>query len=169
MLSIIDPLSPPLAKACSQPLKRTSRVAASWCSTRARALSNRTSVGTPPIRRKVAPIPSNQSCWRSQSEARICIRREYAGLLGEEGAIVLDGSHLADPLFAPLVAGLAPGRPVLRDLTAEGVVLGAALIAAPDLPVGWRAEPVAPLAVPGLAAYRERWRRAARDREGWTR
>lgn len=40
------------------------------------ALSNRTSAGTPPNRRKVPSIPSNQSVCRSRSEGRISIRRE---------------------------------------------------------------------------------------------
>jgi len=64
------PKTPVARNACSRALNRTSRVAASWSSTSARALSNRTSCGTPPKWPNAASMPSNQADCRSYRKPR---------------------------------------------------------------------------------------------------
>lgn len=86
--------------------------------------------------------------------------------LGNQGAIVLDGTFVKDASFAPLVAALHPQAKVLANRQADGVASGAALLAArhagnPKAAVSL--EEIEPLDLPGLAAYAERWRGEARS------
>jgi sugar (pentulose or hexulose) kinase len=85
-------------------------------------------------------------------------------LLGDgAGTVVLDGGLTADPAFGGLVAALAPGREVLVDASGDGTTIGAALLWTHGHPAPPAASPrkARPLEVPGLAAYRERWRALA--------
>jgi len=84
--------------------------------------------------------------------------------LGARGTVVLDGSFTRDPLYAALVQALRPEGRVLFNTDAYGAASGAALLADHDR----RAAPasvalIAPDAIdiPGLGAYRDRWRHAA--------
>ncbi|MCL4189605.1 MAG: hypothetical protein KJZ85_18550, partial [Rhodobacteraceae bacterium] len=54
-----------------------------------------------------------------------------ARTLGGGGRLILDGTFLADPHFAPLVAALRPGRATLACTDGGGVVAGAAALVAP--------------------------------------
>ncbi|MFV0360343.1 FGGY family carbohydrate kinase [Tropicimonas sp.] len=83
--------------------------------------------------------------------------------LGHKGTIVLDGSYLGDPLYAPLVAALVPDETVLFNTRANGVASGAAKLAlhgragaSQRLPGRSR-----PLDVPGLTEYARTWRARA--------
>ncbi len=93
----------------------------------------------------------------------------YTGLLTDacldaldaHGDVVLDGSFTADPLYGAVVAALRPGSRVRVSPEAAGPAAGAALLATHET----RAAPVAAslatpptLDMPGLAAYRARWR-----------
>jgi sugar (pentulose or hexulose) kinase len=82
-----------------------------------------------------------------------------AATLGER-ALVLDGTFLRDPSFAPLVAGLWP-RDVLVAPESYGIAAGAALLA-----TGTRAEIALTRAGPwpGLDTYARRWRALAEER-----
>ena len=93
-----------------------------------------------------------------------------AEALGGGDRLILDGSFLHDPLYAPLVAALRPGRPTRISHEPYGVAAGAALLAghagrtapAPlDLETP---QPQPPL--PGLDLYAADWRASA---EGQTR
>ena len=91
----------------------------------------------------------------------VCLDR-----LGADGTTVLDGSFARDPLYPALVGALRPGRAILFNTDAYGAASGAALLADHE-----RRRGVAPIAVatprtadiPGLAAYRDTWRRCAGD------
>jgi L-fuculokinase len=85
-------------------------------------------------------------------------------LLDARGRIVIGGSCADDPLFAPLLAALRPGQPVLASSERAASALGAALL------VGWTERsapapleltPVAPAPIAGLASYARAWRAAA--------
>ena len=85
-------------------------------------------------------------------------------VMGENATTVLDGSFVKDPLYAGLVAALRPGKRTLYGSDAYGTAAGAGLLA--DHPT--RTRPAAieisssqPLHIPGLAKYREDWRRRA--------
>lgn len=84
--------------------------------------------------------------------------------LDHRGTIVLDGSYLSEPLYAPLVAALMPGAQVLCNRRANGVASGAAKLAlhgrggaSQRLP-----ERADALPLPGLADYARTWRSRAR-------
>ncbi|MCU0907650.1 MAG: hypothetical protein MUF73_09425 [Rhodobacteraceae bacterium] len=84
-------------------------------------------------------------------------------LLAADGPVVLDGGLVQTEGYAALMAQLRDGQPVLTSDESEGSAKGAALLA-------FRARgqslapaalaPVAPMGVPGLAAYRDAWRAA---------
>lgn len=83
-------------------------------------------------------------------------------LLGGEGLAVLDGSSLADPLYAALIAALRPGQRIATNAEPYGTAAGAALLADHATRITAAAVTLrdpAPFAHPGLAAYRAHWRR----------
>ncbi len=81
--------------------------------------------------------------------------------LGNTGRVVLDGSFIADPLFAALVAGFRPAREVRFNAEIDGVAAGAALLAGHatrDRPAPLSLGVPARLDMPALATYRAAWR-----------
>jgi sugar (pentulose or hexulose) kinase len=89
----------------------------------------------------------------------VCLDR-----LGAEGTVVLDGSFARDPLYPALVAALRPGCRVLFNTDAYGTASGAALLADHPRRTGVApvaVEPAPVVTVPGLAEYRQTWRRLA--------
>lgn len=91
---------------------------------------------------------------------------ECLDALGGGGMVVLDGSFLRDPLYARLVAGLVPARPVRYNLDAYGVASGAALLAGHETRRGpVRAELSMPEGLGALSSllppYAARWRERA--------
>ncbi len=84
--------------------------------------------------------------------------------LGSAATVVLDGSFVADPAYAALVAALRPGQRVVFNSDSHGPAAGAALLAGHEhrsspVPLNLRAP--APRALPELPEYRTRWRRLA--------
>ncbi len=82
-------------------------------------------------------------------------------LMGRAATTVLDGSFVKDPLYPALAAALRPGRETLFSADAYGTAAGAALLAAHETRIG--PAPVSletpnALQIPGLDAYRKRWR-----------
>jgi sugar (pentulose or hexulose) kinase len=80
--------------------------------------------------------------------------------LDPDRAVVLDGSFLSEPLFAPLVAALRPGRETWASPEPYGVAAGAALIAghlSRDGPAEVPLRAVRPAVVPGLQDHARRW------------
>lgn len=84
--------------------------------------------------------------------------------LGAEGPLIVEGSFQANPAFRGLLAALRPRQPVHPTDDPSGTARGAWLLAR------WGERPVAPTALgpaaepwrlPGLDAYRARWRREA--------
>jgi sugar (pentulose or hexulose) kinase len=83
--------------------------------------------------------------------------------------LVLDGTFLGEPLYAPLVAALRPGRPTETSGEPVGVAAGAALLVGREVrrgPVPAPLAAAAPFAPPGLAEYAARWRAGAEMWEG---
>jgi len=76
---------------------------------------------------------------------------------GASGKVVLDGSFLNDPLYAPLVAGLRSGDTILTSAEPNGTAIGAALLAHHGSAAPCALAPVSPLAMPGLAEYAADW------------
>ncbi|MCC6305240.1 MAG: carbohydrate kinase [Rhodobacteraceae bacterium] len=77
------------------------------------------------------------------------LAQEAAAALAGGERLILDGTFLADPHFAPLVAALRPGRPTLACGDGGGVVAGAAALVAPEAAAPLLV-PVAPARLPGL-------------------
>lgn len=93
-------------------------------------------------------------------------------LVGAVGEVVIDGGFCAEPLFARLVVALRPDLRVRVEPVGGGTALGAALLLTHGQPAAALAlHDVAPLELPGLAAYRQRWHEAvaAAERAGWGR
>ncbi len=88
-----------------------------------------------------------------------------AEALGGGERLILDGTFLQDPLYAPLVAALRPGRPTQVSQDPNGVAAGAALLAGHARRAGPAAialatpAPLPPL--PGLDRYAAAWRATA--------
>jgi sugar (pentulose or hexulose) kinase len=113
------------------------------------------------------------------AEERTALAVLYAALLtvacaealGGGDRLILDGSFLHDPLYAPLVAALRPGRPTQISHEPYGVAAGAALLASRagrDGPAPLALDTPPPLPpLPGLARYAAAW--AAASAEGQTR
>jgi hypothetical protein len=81
--------------------------------------------------------------------------------------LVLDGTFLKEPLFAPVVAALRPNRRTVLSDEPHGVVVGATRLAVHETrSMKKRAslEPVVPIAIPGLAEYFMCWRSAAEEK-----
>lgn len=95
----------------------------------------------------------------------------YTALLAREcllsvearGEVVLDGSFTRDPVFCGLVAALCPGLTCRINHSADGVALGAALIASTATTRPTMPELVEPLNIPGLQVYAEEWRALEKD------
>ena len=87
-----------------------------------------------------------------------------ADVLDGGDRLILDGTFLTEPLFAPLVAALRPGRRTEISDEAHGVVAGAVRLAGHEArakPAPLSLEPVTPIDIPGLADYASGWRAAA--------
>lgn len=80
--------------------------------------------------------------------------------LGSGGRLILDGGYTRTPHYAGLLAALRPDQPVVVSDDPDGTALGAALLwhRQAGLPVPPpRLTGVAPIALPGLAAYAAAW------------
>jgi sugar (pentulose or hexulose) kinase len=117
--------------------------------------------------RVLGPPPSAPGEARALAGLHVALlAAETALVLGDDGPVVLDGAFLSDPLFAPLVAGVLPGREVLASRETAGTAAGAALLAGHEARAiapgaGGLLQPVRPIALPGLADYAAAWRAAA--------
>lgn len=82
--------------------------------------------------------------------------------------LILDGTFLREPLYAPLVAALRSGHATEVSHETRGVVAGAVHIACRELSLAQpplELERVIPIEIPGLTDYARRWRMAA-DHQG---
>ncbi len=84
-------------------------------------------------------------------------------LLGTRGEIIVEGSFLANPMFAPALAALRPGQRVSVSDDRAGTVGGARLLATGARQSHVHTTPVAPLSGIDLAAYRAKWRKRAEE------
>ena len=85
-------------------------------------------------------------------------------LLGTGGEVIVEGSFLANPLFAPILAALRPGQRISVSDDRAGTVGGARLLAVGATQSEGRTAPVAPLAGIDIASYRRNWRERAETR-----
>lgn len=121
--------------------------------------------------RIVGPTPATPAERRTLAVLHAALlTAECLDALGVSGATVLDGSYLADPLYAVLVDALHRRGDVFTAADPHGVAVGAALLtshASRRTPV--RAElgkPAAPDDLPDLIAYQASWRRKAAENLG---
>ncbi|HEU0221361.1 MAG TPA: hypothetical protein VFR34_03995 [Paracoccaceae bacterium] len=117
--------------------------------------------------RILGPPPENAG-ERSALAALYCalMTAELLDAIGSRGEIVVDGPFALNPLFAATLAALLAPQPVATSRLAEGTAAGAAILGLMGedgtLPrIGLALGPVAPAALPGLAAYQARWRSLA--------
>lgn len=115
--------------------------------------------------RIVGPLPESQA-------ERTALAVLYTALLTATCAevlkggnrLILDGTFLRDPLYAPLVAALRHPRPTQTSDEPRGVIAGAVLLAGHATrkePARLKLNTVTPVAIPGLTDYARRWRDAA--------
>lgn len=111
--------------------------------------------------RILGPPPADDAGRRALALLHVALLTvAVADALGGGARLILDGTFLADPAYAPLVAALRPGRPTLACTDGGGVAAGAAALVAPAAAAPALA-PVAPAGLPGLGRYAAAWRRAA--------
>ncbi|MBT9372725.1 FGGY-family carbohydrate kinase [Rhizobium sp. CSW-27] len=118
------------------------------------------------------PFPGRQRMWLNADGCDTRLRWAAAtlylslmseaclDLVGAAGPVLVEGPFAANGAYLATLAALLAGRghrPVLALSGATGTAHGAALLAGAR-PVASPAEPVAPLAAAGLAAYRAAWR-----------
>jgi sugar (pentulose or hexulose) kinase len=85
--------------------------------------------------------------------------------LGARGPITVEGSFTANPWFGPLLAGLRPQQALSYSDDASGTTCGGWLLRYRDATPPGVNVPKAPRALPGLEAYRARWREALQQAE----
>lgn len=111
---------------------------------------------------------------KDEAAARGTLALLYCALIADRcldgtasATVVLDGSFARDPLYAALIAALRPDRAVRVNLDHYGTATGAALLAGHEARSGPAPLDLAttqPLSLPGLDAYRARWRDRANAR-----
>ncbi|MFN0115174.1 MAG: FGGY family carbohydrate kinase [Paracoccaceae bacterium] len=119
--------------------------------------------------RIVGPDPATPAARRSVAALYAALLTEATvRALGATSRVVLDGTFLSDPLYAPLVAALLPATPVFTSRETAGVAAGAAMLArrGEGSPADVPLDRAATLAVPGLPDYAESWRRFAEGAGG---
>lgn len=109
-------------------------------------------IGPPPAN------PSERAALALMQSALLTVT--CADVLAGGERLILDGTFLREPLYAPLVAALRPGRPTAFSDEPQGVVMGALQLAGHDAPSrpALTLDPVTPIQIPGLAQYGRRWR-----------
>ena len=91
-----------------------------------------------------------------------------ADVLRGGSRIILDGTFLNEPLFAPLVAALRDGQPTEFSEETHGVVAGAVCLADHETrtaPAPLTLTPATPVAIPGLSDYARHWRARAEEKD----
>ncbi len=78
--------------------------------------------------------------------------------LGASGPLAVEGSFTANPWFGALLAALRPQQAVSYSDDASGTVCGGWMLRYRDAVAPGSGKAVAALALPGLEAYRDRWR-----------
>jgi sugar (pentulose or hexulose) kinase len=107
---------------------------------------------------------------------RVALATLYAALVGEVcldllgagGTVVVDGGFATDPAFAGILAALRPEQTVLVEKAGGGTAFGGALLWTHErrtgpVPLALALTPAPAVALPGLCAYRARWREAVRS------
>lgn len=90
-----------------------------------------------------------------------------AEVLNGGDTLILDGTFLKEPHFAPLVAALRGARTTLLSDELHGVVVGAVRLVnhgGEEMPKRVSLDQVVPAEVPGLAEYFAAWRTAANEK-----
>lgn len=115
--------------------------------------------------RIAGPAPDGADERRALAVIYVALLTDFClDLMGSAATTVLDGSFVRDPLYPSLVAALRPGAATVFSLDANGTAAGAALLVGHESrtsPAPVRLERPAPLGIPGLSAYRDRWRELA--------
>lgn len=111
--------------------------------------------------RLIGPPPENAAARRSLAvlHGALLTHACLDALKGDgpAGKVILDGSFLSDPLYAPLVAALRPADVVLTSAEPNGTAVGAGLLARHGAEAPCALAPVIALDRPGLAHYAAEW------------
>lgn len=83
-------------------------------------------------------------------------------LLEAQGDIFLEGAFLKNPWICRLLASLRGNQRLFLSGDSTGTVKGAAALAVPEPPVNEERIPCDPVSLPGLQAYRDKWRQRCR-------
>lgn len=113
--------------------------------------------------RIVGPAPRSPTEHYALATLYCALMSDYClDALAAEGPVTVEGSFTDNPHFAPLLAALRPGQTVAVSRDASGTTCGGWMLhhwgkaAAPQ--AAQAAVQVAAAELPGLAAYRARWR-----------
>jgi hypothetical protein len=116
--------------------------------------------------RLVGPPPDSPAARRALATLYAALLTDACiETLGVHGTVVLDGPFIKVPLDPALVAALRPGERVMVSRDAYGTASGTALLASHETrtqPALLAIEAAEPATLPGLPAYRSRWRNLVR-------
>ena len=108
--------------------------------------------------RIAGPAPVNDGERSALATLYVVLMSDYClTALGADGAVVVEGSFTGNPHFAPLLAALRPGQPIAVTDDASGTTCGGWMLAHWGSVPSVQSTVVAPLALRGLAAYRDAW------------
>ena len=107
----------------------------------------------------VGPVPRSAEERYALATLYCVLMTDYClDKLKAAGAVAVEGSFTGNPHFAPLLAALRPGRPVLVSDDASGTTCGGWMLHRGADARAADGVAVDPLNLAGLAGYRDRWR-----------
>ncbi|MDR3372735.1 MAG: FGGY family carbohydrate kinase [Ancalomicrobiaceae bacterium] len=110
----------------------------------------------------VGSVPDRRGAWSAIATLYTALMTDHlATRLGaDKGPIIVEGGFVKSPTYAGILAALRPDQTVEAAETTTGTAQGAALLATWPRPPAALSRAVAPLPLPGLDRYAERWRTA---------
>ncbi|MDR3494686.1 MAG: FGGY family carbohydrate kinase [Ancalomicrobiaceae bacterium] len=112
--------------------------------------------------RIVGSMPERQGAWGALANLYTALMTDHllTRLGADRGPIIVEGGFVKSPAYAGVLAALRPNQPVEAATTTAGTAQGAALLASWPKPPANNCHAVAPLDLPGLKRYADRWRTA---------
>jgi sugar (pentulose or hexulose) kinase len=105
------------------------------------------------------PAPRNAAERYALATLYVVLMTDYClDALGASGPLSVEGSFTSNPWFGALLASLRPQQPVSYSDDGSGTTCGAWLLRFRDAEAARTTTRIEPLALPGLEAYRARWR-----------
>ncbi len=112
--------------------------------------------------RLAGPAPRDAAARASLATLYVALMTDVVlDLMGVQGDVIVDGPLAVNPLFTPLLSALRPDCTVLATGRRAGTLGGARWLVRGAAEPAPAVSAASPLALPGLASYRDSWRSAA--------